>query len=334
MKIERFAPAIDFKPNTDSVDDQKPVGSCVAHAGQTLLEIVYTRASATRIDLSRMFIYYYIQKYAQTLGTVDGGRPAHLGKILKEHGVCNEATWPYDMALLGQEPSAEARAEARAFIPEDATEFKQLDMRGVRQALNRGQPVVFGMLMHESLAKLKGDNWREHDWDTDEATIGMHAVCCIGYDDTSERFLCENSWGSSWADGGFFGIPYAYFGAKSVLQAFTFTRLPVPFVPVPEYQPEGPATFDVATGVIELPGVSYYAGNVGSVYVQGVKLKLKDPGHISIDGPRYTGTDTNYYVAKGSRGDRLLGFPSVFIGDTEYKKVLLVNPDFSIESLA
>jgi hypothetical protein len=161
----------------------------------------------------------------------------------------------------------------------------------------------------------------------------MHAVACIGYDDDSQRFLCENSWGPKWGDGGFFGIPYEYFSAKSVLQAFAFTKLPVDFVPVPEYVPEGPVTFDIPTGLLEMPSVNYYAGNVGAAFIQGVTLKINDPGQVSTDGSRYVDSDTPYYIAKGSKGDRILGLPSVFIAGTEYKKVLLVNPDFSIVSV-
>jgi hypothetical protein len=281
-----------------------------------------------------MFLYYYVQKYSNTLGTVDGGRPAHLGMILKDHGVCRESTWPYAYESLGQIPSATAIAEAKLQFPDGSIEFKQLTLRGVKQALNRGQVVGFAMLMHESLEKLKGTNWREHSWNTEDPTIGLHFVTCIGYDDEAGRFLCENSWGSRWADGGFFGIPYEYFGIRSVLQAYAFTKLPVPFVPVPEYQPEGPVEFDPATGLLTIPSVDYYAGNVGSAYLQGLTLKLHSPGDISIEGTRYVDSELPYYIAKGSKGQRLLGFPSVTIGDTVYKRVLLTNPDFSIESIA
>jgi hypothetical protein len=86
--------------------------------------------------------------------------------------------------------------------------------------------------------------------------------------------------------------------------------------------------------MLEIPAISYYAGNVGAAYLQGVTLKLKDPGQITLDGPRYTDSEVPYYIAKGPRSERHLGIPSVTIAGTEYKKVLLINPDFSIEGLA
>ncbi len=38
--------------------------------------------------------------------------------------------------------------------------------------------------------------------------LGGHCVCCIGYDDDKEAWLCKNSWGDQWGDGGFFWIKY------------------------------------------------------------------------------------------------------------------------------
>ena len=35
-----------------------------------------------------------------------------------------------------------------------------------------------------------------------------HAVVIVGYDDATSSWLCKNSWGSAWADGGYFRIGY------------------------------------------------------------------------------------------------------------------------------
>jgi C1A family cysteine protease len=40
--------------------------------------------------------------------------------------------------------------------------------------------------------------------------IGGHAVLCLGYDNASQTFLCQNSWGKGWGMQGFFTMPYAY----------------------------------------------------------------------------------------------------------------------------
>ena len=43
-----------------------------------------------------------------------------------------------------------------------------------------------------------------------EQLLGGHAVVCVGYDDKSQRFICRNSWGTSWGDKGYFYMPYNY----------------------------------------------------------------------------------------------------------------------------
>jgi C1A family cysteine protease len=44
----------------------------------------------------------------------------------------------------------------------------------------------------------------------DESVLGGHAVVAVGYDDSTQRFLVRNSWGSGWGQEGYFTIPYAY----------------------------------------------------------------------------------------------------------------------------
>jgi C1A family cysteine protease len=43
-----------------------------------------------------------------------------------------------------------------------------------------------------------------------ESQMGGHAVVCVGYDDTLQRFIIRNSWGANWGQEGYFTIPYDY----------------------------------------------------------------------------------------------------------------------------
>ena len=42
-----------------------------------------------------------------------------------------------------------------------------------------------------------------------EELIGLHAILMCGYDEDF-GFLCVNSWGSEWADKGYFYLPFKY----------------------------------------------------------------------------------------------------------------------------
>ena len=45
--------------------------------------------------------------------------------------------------------------------------------------------------------------------------IGIHAVCCIGYDDIKNAWLCKNSMGTDWGMNGYFWITYGDCGIDS-----------------------------------------------------------------------------------------------------------------------
>jgi C1A family cysteine protease len=46
--------------------------------------------------------------------------------------------------------------------------------------------------------------------ESNERSMGGHAVLCIGYNKKESRFLMKNSWGPFWGDGGYFTIPFEY----------------------------------------------------------------------------------------------------------------------------
>ncbi len=41
---------------------------------------------------------------------------------------------------------------------------------------------------------------------------GGHCVCGVGYSDSQQAWICKNSWGSGWGDGGYFRIAYGEVG--------------------------------------------------------------------------------------------------------------------------
>jgi C1A family cysteine protease len=48
-------------------------------------------------------------------------------------------------------------------------------------------------------------------WNYTGPTIGGHAMCVVGYDDSKEAFKVRNSWGASWGDNGYLWIGYDTF---------------------------------------------------------------------------------------------------------------------------
>lgn len=55
---------------------------------------------------------------------------------------------------------------------------------------------------------------------SNESLLGGHAVMIVGYDDSTQRFTCQNSWGKKWGDRGFFYMPYAYLSNPNLADDF------------------------------------------------------------------------------------------------------------------
>jgi C1A family cysteine protease len=58
-----------------------------------------------------------------------------------------------------------------------------------------------------------------------ESFLGGHAVLAVGYDDFYQRFMVQNSWGTSWGIKGYFTMPYAYLLDPNLSSDFWTVRL-------------------------------------------------------------------------------------------------------------
>lgn len=209
--------SVDMKPDVFEVENQGSFGSCTANAGCSALEMIYKRRK-TPVDLSRLYLYYYTRKFSGITGDL-GAYPRDIGKALKEYGVCLETTWEYTAEKLELEPSVVATTEAVQF---KIASYEQLigdKVLQIKNAVAQGIPVLLTMVVHNSFFSVSGE-WHGQTWDTvtspTNTVAGLHEVLVIGYDDSSQRLLVENSWGPSFGDGGFFGMPYSIANSSAV----------------------------------------------------------------------------------------------------------------------
>ncbi len=102
-------------------------------------------------------------------------------------------------------------------IPYQCNDY-QLKINSVKKAIANDRPVIFAMDVYKSF----GDSWGKELWDgVMEGNPGGHAMCVIGYDDNmyGGAFHIQNSWGTSWGDGGRIWVKYDDF-AKCAKYAF------------------------------------------------------------------------------------------------------------------
>jgi C1A family cysteine protease len=48
---------------------------------------------------------------------------------------------------------------------------------------------------------------------------GGHCISVVGYSDTGRYWICKNSWGTNWGEGGYFKIAYGQCGIDSSMDA-------------------------------------------------------------------------------------------------------------------
>lgn len=200
--------AVDLREYCSPVEDQGEVGSCVANAVVGAIEYHLIRTGAPYSDLSRLFVYYNARRLDETEGRDDGCTRTKAMASILGWGVCREAMWPYQPAMVFTRPTPACYQAA------DAIKGVQCAItthgQGVREALTAGLPVAFGMKIPPNLMRYAGEH--KHmpapaDGNWEPAPTG-HAMLLVGYDDAKNAWLVRNSWGTDWGDGGHFWIDY------------------------------------------------------------------------------------------------------------------------------
>lgn len=201
---------VDLRSKCPKVYDQGQLGSCTANAIAGAYEYDQLQERQPDFVPSRLFIYFNERDMEGTID-IDAGAMLRDGiKSVTKLGVCTEKSWPYDIAEFRDRPGAACYKEA--------LEHQAIVYRGVPQQLNMlqgclatGTPFVFGFSVYESFESDEVARTGVVDMPAaKEAQVGGHAVVAVGYDNSSQRFLCRNSWGASWGQKGYFTMPYAY----------------------------------------------------------------------------------------------------------------------------
>lgn len=214
---------VDLRPGCSPIEDQGELGSCTAHALTGALEYLEFDQREPVDILSRLFIYYNERVIE---GTVDQDAGATLRdgiKTLAQFGVCEESDWPYDPNAVTNQPPPPCYAAGLAHQVSSYEALSTVD--DMRSCLASGFPFVAGISVYESFESdaVAASGIAPMPLAT-ETLIGGHAVCCVGYDDATQMFLCRNSWGYSWGQAGYFWIPYAYVGDADLASDFWVVR--------------------------------------------------------------------------------------------------------------
>jgi C1A family cysteine protease len=144
-------------------------------------------------------------------------------KTLAKQGACSEKSWPYEVSKFKAKPGPACYEEA---LEHQITSYRRiLTLDQMRTCLAEGFPLVFGFTVYESfesqeVARTGLVNLPKPQ----EQVLGGHAVLAVGYDDSNQRFMVRNSWGTDWGVKGYFTLPYKYLGNRNLSDDFWTIR--------------------------------------------------------------------------------------------------------------
>lgn len=208
--LRALPPSVDLRPGCPPVYDQGSLGSCSANAIGAAHQFEQIKRASNSFIPSRLFLYYNERVMENTINEDSGAYLRDGMKTASQHGICHETQWPYDISKFTQRPPDACYSEA---LNHQVITYwsvrQQLDQ--LKSCLADGYPVVFGFTVYTSFESQAVAQTGDAPMPgAGDKCIGGHAVCLVGYDDATQRFLCRNSWGPGWGKGGYFTLPYAY----------------------------------------------------------------------------------------------------------------------------
>jgi len=186
--------------------DQGEIGSCVSNAFALCLQMLTNK----HVRMSRLFHYYCGRAIQGESSTVDTGLDIRMAaNIIRKFGACAEQNWPYVTANYSKLPPLNVFKASKLFKKYYYT-FLDQNLNSLKTCLSiSSSPILFGFNVYDSFLNSTKGVIPMPNVETEEFQ-GGHCMLIVGYNDTTQRFTCANSWGSSWGDRGLCYMPYAY----------------------------------------------------------------------------------------------------------------------------
>ena len=216
--VQALPTKIDLRKDMSPVRNQGSFGSCTSFATMGLQEYLLKKQNRY-VQQAPAFNWYQSRRQTGSKG-IDNGVPTEFAvKMLDAYGSVPESDMPYlsgsqqkddklRLGFLTQQPSSDLTAKAKK--NRIVTGYKTVTtLSGVKKSLSDGMPVVLAMRVFSSMGNTPKSGLLPMPTNKDTFQ-GGHAVLAVGYDNEKRVVIVRNSWGTDWADGGYFYMPYEY----------------------------------------------------------------------------------------------------------------------------
>ncbi len=203
-------------PFMPAVEDQGQLGSCTAFGALGAYQYLRAMLGAKPLAPSHLFQYYVTRSLEGTVDSDAGASVRDAVKAIAQFGAARNALWPYNVAKYSAKPPAKAYSDAvthQLLKYLRVTHSGSAGVQALRTCLAAGYPIVFGSTLYESFEN-PGPTAANHYVvplpHGSEQILGGHCQLIVGYDQNLKAFKVRNSWGPSWALGGYEFFPYQY----------------------------------------------------------------------------------------------------------------------------
>lgn len=182
-----------------TVRDQNPCQSCWAFAGTALVESMLKIEHAYWARLSEGDLHDGIGSRC-----ADQNNLGNVSTFLAGHGLADPGCWPWrtDDAAYAPTPDRNGRSVRMPAV----TWLGDIEQQ--KQWLDTTGPLAtFFEVWHDFDGYTHGYVYRRST-DPSNYDRGGHLMLIVGYDDAQSAWICKNSWGSGWGDGGYVLVGY------------------------------------------------------------------------------------------------------------------------------
>ena len=244
---------VDLSPNMPPVGNQGRQSSCVAwstaYANKSYHEYIerkdkmdwkYTINGAPnpKTLFSPAFVYNQING-----GKDNGSNIAEAMSLIVSRGAITLDQMPYDVSNYTRQPTMEHFQLASKYKAKEFLKLRYSDPSEIKAQLAQGRPVVVGILIDNSFNELRGKTIYSS---ASGQSLGGHAITIVGYNDSTNAFKFQNSWGNRWGDNGFGYIDYKFF-SKVCRSAYVMVDIIDTTTEVVKINPTGETTPEIVT---------------------------------------------------------------------------------------
>ncbi len=257
-EVKDGSAAPDLRSADGPIFDQGQLGSCTANCWLGMFMFATKKLFGETFLGSRLQLYLDERKLNGNVDTDSGAEMRDGAKCLATIGVCPESMRPYDVSRYTVQPSADCYTEAAKRKIVQYMNVAQ-DLDHMKACLAEGFPFIFGFNVASSFESFSVSRTGIVPMPkAGETVVGGHCMEVLGYIDANGQsvmstaakgsavghairlitglrsfgvkaptnvFICRNSWGTSWGDGGYCYVPYAFLTDSKWCEDFWTVRV-------------------------------------------------------------------------------------------------------------